>query len=385
MAATSGSGESFAPHGKLAPMDPTRRPDPHLFPAFLAGGRGTRFWPLSRRDRPKQLLDVTGEGAMLAVTQARADPLAPRENQLVVTSEDLARSCADLLALPRAQVLAEPAGRNTAAAVGLALLVAHVRDPEALVLALPSDHHVAKPARLQAQLRRGIHAARKLDGVVLFGAVPDRAATDYGYLSPGRSVRLSGAAGLHELKAFKEKPNPAGARRLLKAGAWWNSGMFCLPAASSLAALSRVLPALAEGLEALRPHVGRRTWRRALAEIYPQLPAISFDHGVLEQLDSIHALPLDVGWSDVGSWEALAELLPSDRAGNRSRGANLAHDAKDCVLVGAAAGDRTLVVLGLDELVLIDDGEVVLACPRGRERDVAGLLERLRRERPELT
>jgi mannose-1-phosphate guanylyltransferase len=366
-------------------MSARHRPDPHLVPAFLAGGRGTRFWPLSRRDRPKQLLDVTGEGAMLAVTQARVDPLAPREAQLVVTSADLAPSCRDLLGLPAAQVLAEPAGRNTAAAVGLALLVAHARDPHATVLALPSDHHVAKTARLQQQLRRGIRAARELDGVVLFGALPDRPATEYGYLSLGPEVSIRGATGLRKLKAFKEKPNPAGARRLVKAGALWNSGMFCLPAAASLDSIARVLPDLADGLEELRPHVGRRSWKAALAEVYPQLPAISFDHGVLEKLDAIHALPLDVGWSDVGSWEALAELLPGDRAGNRSRGPALAHDAKDCVLVGGDGGDRTLVILGVDELVLVDDGEVVFACPRGRERDVAGLLERLRTERPELT
>jgi len=365
-------------------MSPPRRPDPHLFPAFLAGGRGTRFWPLSRRDRPKQLLDVTGEGAMLCVTQARVDPLAPRENQLVVTSADLARSCSALLGLPAAQVLAEPSGRNTAAAVGLALLVAHARDAEAVVLALPSDHHVAQTSRLQQQLRRGVRAARKLDGVVLFGALPDRPATEYGYLSLGAEARVSGAAGLRKLRAFKEKPNPAGARRLVKAGALWNSGMFCLPAAASLAAIERVLPDLADGLEELRPHVGRRSWKKALASVYPRLPAISFDHGVLERLDSLHALPLDVGWSDVGSWEALAELLPGDEQGNRRRGLGLAHDAKDCVLLGREDGSRTLVVLGLDELVLVDDGEVVLACPRGRERDVPGLLERVSRERPEL-
>lgn len=359
-------------------------PDPRLHVAFLAGGRGTRFWPLSRAARPKQLLDVTGEGPMLRVTRDRVDELAPRENQLVVTSEELAADCRELLGLPARQVLAEPCARNTAAAVGLALLAAEVKDPEAVLLALPSDHHVSRPARLRAALRRGLRAAKRLRGVVLFGAVPDRPATEYGYLQPGAEAAVPGAKGLRRLRAFQEKPDPAGARRLVKAGAWWNSGMFCLPATETLDAIDELLPTLGAGLHLLRPHLGRRTWRAALAEIYPELPSISFDHGVLERLGEIHALPLDAGWSDVASWEALAELLPGDRAGNRLRGRALAHDAKGCVLVGTDES-RALVALGVEDLVLVDCGDVVLACPRGRERDVAGLLERLRRSEPELT
>jgi mannose-1-phosphate guanylyltransferase len=360
--------------------------DAHLHLAFLAGGRGTRFWPLSRHDRPKQLLDVAGEGPMLRVTRDRVAALAPPRNHLVVTGADLARPCGRLLGLPARQVLAEPVARNTAAAVGLAVLVAHAADPEAVVLALPSDHHVARPDRLRSLLRRGVRAARRTGGVVLFGAVPDRPATEYGYLTLGPERAVRGAAGLRRLRSFKEKPGPAGARRLVSAGALWNSGMFCLPAEATLAAIAATVPELAAGLEQLRPHVGRRTWRAALDDVYPDLPSVSFDHGVLERLDELHALPAEVGWSDVASWEALADLLGGDRSGNRLRGDVLAHDARGCVLVQRAeARGRTLVALGLEDVVLVDDGEVVLACPRGEERDVKGLLERLRRERPELS
>lgn len=360
------------------------RPDASVFVALLAGGRGTRFWPLSRSDRPKQFLDVTGHGPLLSVTRERVAGLCPPENVLAVTTRDLAGPVRRMLGLPPGNVVAEPSGRNTAPAVGLALVVAAARDPDAVVLALPADHHVTSPARLRRALRRGVRAARRLGGIVLFGAVPGRPATEYGYLELGEAATGRGAAAARRVKRFREKPDPRGARRLVARGALWNSGMFCLHAATTLEEVSRVLPALGAGLEELRPHVGRRSFGRALGDVHPRLPAISFDHGVLERSDRVHALPLDAGWSDVGTWESAAALWDSDRAGNSRRGEVVLHDARGCIALQQGSGDRTVVLMGTRDLVVVDTPDAVLVCPRDEARDVPGLLSRLRRQRPDL-
>lgn len=362
---------------------PSRSDD--VFVVLLAGGQGVRFWPLSRLSRPKPFLDPLGHGPLLQATRDRVAELCPPSQLLAVTSREHARLTGSTLGLPPSNVLAEPTRKNTAAAIGLALLVASCRDPDAVVLALPTDHHVARPARLRQVLRRGIRAARSLRGAVVFGAVPDRPETGYGYVSPGPAVALRGAAGLRRVRRFREKPTRRTALRLVRQGAWWNTGMFCLHAASVLAAIDRSLPELGAALSALRTHVDRPSWGRALARIQPAMPSISFDRGVVERLEELHVLPADVGWSDVGSWESLGELLPSDRRGNRALGRALFEGSSGCLAIqGDGAAGRAVVVVGADDLVIVDAGDVVCAFPRGRERDMGALLERIRRELPEL-
>lgn len=366
------------------PVPRPSRPDPRLFVALLAGGRGTRFWPLSRHSRPKQFLDVTGDGPLLAVTRERVRGLCPPENVLVVTTADLAEPTRRMLDLPHGNVIAEPSGRNTAPAVGLAALVALARRPDAVVLALPADHHVRRPRDLARLLRRGAAAAAATKGVVLFGAVPDRPETAYGYLVPGEGARAPGAPGLLRVARFREKPDAAGARRLLRQGALWNTGLFALHAQGALAEIGVTLPALHEQLLALAPHVGAPSFKTALQRLHPLMPAVSFDHGVLERSRRVFALRADVGWSDVGSWESLAELLADDGRGNRTRGRAIVEAARGCIVVQGGDAGRALVVLGVDDLVLVDAGDVVLACPRGRARDVKALMTRLAKHHPEL-
>ena len=239
--------------------------NPPLFLALLAGGRGTRFWPLSRHARPKQLLDVVGEGPMLARTLERVADLAPLARTLLITSTDLARQSAKLLELPAQNVIAEPEGRGTAAAVGLACLVASARHPDAVVAALPADHHVAKPARLRVLLARAAAAASAFHAPVLIGVPAIRASAHVGYLEPGDEVRLKGVPDLSEVESFTEKPSERRAKALIKGGATWNSGMFVLHAGATLEAMNLCLPELGAALARLRPHVGKPSWKRAVA------------------------------------------------------------------------------------------------------------------------
>jgi mannose-1-phosphate guanylyltransferase len=357
-----------------------------LFLALLAGGRGTRFWPLSRRARPKQLLDILGEGPMLARSLERVAALAPTARTLLVTSSDLARPSARLLGLPARNVLAEPEGRNTAAAVGLACLVAAARHPDAIVAALPSDHHVSSPARLRTLLLRAARAAAAFRAPVLIGVPALSASSQFGYVESGKSARLTGAPGLAEVAGFTEKPSPARAKALVARGAMWNSGMFVVHARATLEAMARCAPALGAALARLEKHLGRSTWRAALAREYGKLPSISFDHAVLERIQPVLCLraPDGLGWSDVGTWESLASLLPADASGNCARGPAFAQDSRGCVLIGESGGSRTLVVAGADNLVVVDAGDVILVAPRAVAANPVALLAALAKERPEL-
>ena len=358
-----------------------------LYLALLAGGRGTRFWPLSRRARPKQLLDILGEGPMLTRTLERVAELAPVSRTLLVTSADLARPSARLVRVPARNVLAEPEGRGTAAAVGLACLVAHARHADAVVAALPCDHHVAKPARLRMLLDRAARAAAALHAPVLLGVPAQGPSSHFGYLEPGPSVRLSGVTGLGgltEVESFTEKPSERKAVGLIARGATWNSGMFVLHAGSTLEAIARCLPELGAALARLRKHVDKPSWTRALAREYAGLASVSFDHGVLERIAPVLSLRADIGWSDVGTWESLAGLLARDATGNHWRGPAFAHDSRRCLLIGESGGDRTLVVVGADDLVVVDAGDVIFVAPRSVAANPKALLAALAKSRPEL-
>jgi mannose-1-phosphate guanylyltransferase len=362
----------------------TTSTSPPVFIALLAGGRGTRFWPLSRRAHPKQLLDVCGEGPMLLRTHQRVARLAPASRTLVITSEDLAAPVRSLLRLPAGNVLAEPEGRSTAAAIGLACLVASTRHPDAVVLALPADHHVRHPDRLVRLLEAGARAAAAFHAPVLLGIAPDSGNPHYGYLEPGEPATLRGVKGLVEVARFTEKPSEPRATALVARGALWNGGMFCLHAASTLEAIGRCLPRLGAALRRLRAHVGKATWQGALRREYRKLDSVSFDSGVLERIHPVLALRADVGWSDVGSWESLATLLAADADGNRSRGPSFIHASKRCLVVNAPGAARTIVVAGAEDLLVVDAGDVILVAPRKLARDPKGLLAALAEERPEL-
>lgn len=348
------------------------------FLALLAGGRGTRLWPLSRQLKPKQLLDVTGEGPLLQRCLERVAVLAPPANVLLVTSEDLALASGRLLGLPARNVLGEPMGRNTAPAVALALAAAVARDPQAVVLCLPADHHVAHPARLRRVLGKAAREAGRRQVPVLIGVPPTSPSSDYGYIVP-RSRE-----GLRAVSQFAEKPALQRARRLIARGALWNTGMFVLPARATLEAMRALVPAVAAAVEDL-PWSRPKALRSALADRWPRLEPQSFDTAVLERWDAVHVLEAaDLGWSDVGSWEAIAALQSRDDAGNRARGPAFFLHASGCVTFQHDSS-RTLVVLGAHDLMLVDTGDVVLAAPRSELGRLRELVAKLERARPELT
>ncbi len=348
-----------------------------MYSVVMAGGSGTRFWPASREARPKQLLALTGERSLLQQTVERMAPLTPPERVLVVTGAGHAAAVAGQLPqVPAGQVVAEPMARNTAAAAGLAAAWVARKDPQAVCLVLPADHLITDEPLFRQTLERAADVARSGDYLVTLGLTPRYPATGFGYIEAGQVVDEQPPQ-VFQVKAFHEKPDRPTAQKYIDSGRYyWNSGMFAWRAEVLLAEIQRHLPELAAGLEELAPALGTDRQAEALARVYPRLPKISVDNGVLEKSEAIRVVKADFGWSDVGSWEAMADLWPADQAGNACQhGQVLAIEAKDNLV---SAGGRLAALLGVSGLVAVVTDDVLLILPRERAQDVRLIIEELK-------
>jgi mannose-1-phosphate guanylyltransferase len=348
-----------------------------MYSVVMAGGSGTRFWPASRQARPKQLLALTSKRSLLQQTIDRMAPLTPAEQVLVVTGAHHAAPVIEQLdQVPAAQVIAEPMARNTAAAAGLAAAWVAKRDPSAVCLVLPADHLITDEALFLDTLRRAADIASADDCLVTLGLNPRYPATGFGYIEAGEMISEEPPP-VFAVKAFHEKPDLATAQAYLESGRhMWNSGMFAWRAEVLLNEISRFIPDLAHGLEELAPDLGTERQADALARVYPKLPKISVDNGVLEKSDSIRVVEADFGWSDVGSWDAMSELWPSDSSGNAAQaGKLLGIDASGNLV---SAGSRLTALLGVDNLVAVVTDDVLLILPRDRCQDVRQVIDTLK-------
>lgn len=348
-----------------------------LHAVIMAGGSGTRFWPASRRSKPKQLLSLVGGAPLIRTTVERILPLVPAERIWVVTTEATAGATREVLPeLAPGNVLVEPEGRDTAACAGFAAVVVRHSDPDGVCLVLPADHVIRETSRFRRALAAGAQMVEDNGGLLTFGVRPTRPETGFGYLQVGREHGAVGDWSVHELARFVEKPDLETARRYLDEGGYlWNSGMFVWPVADLLAEIRRQLPRLADGLETIADALGGDRERETIAEVYPTLQRISVDYGIMEGAENCWTIPVDFPWSDVGAWPALGELLECDDSGNALRGRTVVLDCDDCVLVGegplvAAAGVKDLIVVATPEAVL-----VMPAAESQRVKDIVALLE----------
>ena len=344
-----------------------------LYPVVMAGGSGTRFWPLSRKARPKQFLALATDRPLIVETVKRLEGLATPGRTYVVCGPVHARAVRRLLPrLPAANVLVEPIARNTAPAIGLATLHVQARDPEGVLAVLPSDHHVADVPGFRAVLVRAAEVARS-GALVTIGIEPTRPETGYGYIRVGEQLH-GGAA---RVKAFVEKPDaPTAAGYLASGGYLWNGGIFVFTARAMLEAIARHMPELAAVLDRIAPTLGTSRYGAALKKWFPTAKAVSIDYGVMEKAEQIAVVPGAFGWSDVGSFAALPEVRPGDDAGNVvvGEGAVLV-DSAGCVVVGSG---RPLGLVGLRDMVVVDSGDAVLVVPRDRSQDVRAVVQSLK-------
>jgi mannose-1-phosphate guanylyltransferase len=349
---------------------------PPLFAVILAGGSGTRFWPASTRELPKQFLKLAGKRTLLAETHARIASLIPLERTLVVTAAAYAGLVQKTLKrLPPGNILAEPCARNTAAAVAWAALEIEAREPGAAHVVLPSDHVIHPAPRLRDALRAACDEACASGALVTFGVRPSYPATGYGYIEIGSALGEHQKLAIHAVQRFVEKPDRARAESFLASGRFlWNSGMFAWTTSSILSALREFAPAVHGPLS-----LARASER---ASLYPGLPSISVDHAILEKARNVRVVPVDFTWSDVGSWSAIPEVTTPDAHGNSASGGTtvITEDARGCVVYGKL-GELTALI-GVENMVVVRAGKCVLVCPKDRAQDVKKIVTRLENEGP---
>ena len=348
---------------------------------ILAGGRGTRFWPRSRTRQPKQLLNIVGRETMLEQTIARLSPLFPSSRMWIVTNgEQAAAVRRQSPKISAAHVLAEPVGRNTAAAIGLAAIhLLREAGPDALMAVLPADHFIAQPARYRRIVRAALEVATRPGALVVLGIPPTRPETGYGYIElSGRAAPALGQQ-VSAVRRFTEKPSLLHARKYAASRHYlWNAGMFFWRVSTFLAGLERHLPKTHAELLRLAETIGAPRYHATLRRVYPQLENISVDYALLEpasrdlRRNLIFALPAAVGWSDIGSWAAVYELLARAPGENVSASHFVALDATGNFLWSPS---KFVAALGVRDLVVVETPDALLICPRNRAQDVGQIVK----------
>jgi len=347
-----------------------------LRPLILAGGSGTRFWPLSRRSRPKQLLPLASSHPLLVDTVSRLAPLATVRDVLVACGRVHVQAIRKMLPkLPRSSLIVEPVGRNTAPCVAVAAAIIAKKSPEAIIAVLPADAHVADPHRFRRDLSSAAEAATG-GSLVTLGIQPSRPETGYGYIEVGDRLAESVA---HRAIRFVEKPDLARATEYLASGRFlWNAGIFVFRADGMLTAIEKYLPEMTFGAREIANAHGTKKFDAKMNRLFPELPSISLDYGVMEKADDVLVVPASFGWSDLGSFAALPEVRPRDEAGNVLSGDVVAVDSKGCVVLGEK---RLIAALGLTDMVVVDAGDAVLVCPKDRSQDVRRIVDELAKRR----
>jgi len=383
----SGSGvlKPLAASGVNVRLCTTVKISPHFYPVILAGGRGTRFWPLSRKRRAKQLLALDGKQTMIQQTVARLTPMAAPKRFWIITNDDLRPAIlGQMKSLPAKQVVAEPLGRNTAPAIGLAAFLLLRQDPDAVLGLFPSDHVIADPAQYRATLSRGIEIAAAGENIVVLGIRPTRAETGYGYIEAGAPAQ----DGSLRVRRFTEKPNLERAKQFVEAGNYfWNSGMFLWRADTLANALREHLPNTALLLEKIAAAYGTSKFAATFRRLYPKCENISIDYAVLEPRSAkgeaqsgIYCLPSDFGWNDLGSWTALHE--------HHAAKARAKLNAKSAVpLAGSFALDaennyvhapgKFVALVGVNNLVIVETEDALLVTTLDRSQDVGKIVKYL--------
>lgn len=361
----------------------------HAYAVIIAGGKGTRFWPLSRPQHPKQLLRILSRKSLIRETVDRTVPLFGSRKTLVVTvAEHYDAVRREIPVLPERNFIVEPQGNNTAPCIGLAAVELAGRDPEAAMVILPADHWVSHLNSFFRAIRIAIRLAREQDALVTIGIRPNYPETGYGYILKGEKIKGTGDVPCCRVRGFEEKPALQRARRLLRRrGSLWNSGIFVWKVATILEMLRRFSPSVARGIRNIQAAAHGATLTNPSARLrsvmrreYQRMPNVSIDYAVLEKAGKegrVLTLEGDFGWSDVGNWAAVHRMLPRDGRGNAGIGKWLGFKSKDCFVYSR---DRLVALLGVQGLVVVDTADALLVAAMERPQEVKDLVEELIRK-----
>ncbi len=354
-----------------------------FYALIMAGGIGTRLWPASRRDRPKQTLKLVGHRTMFEHAIDRIAPVFQPDHIFVVAgSEHVADLSDQAPELPAENLIVEPVGRGTAPAIGLGAIHLRRRDPDAVMAVLTADHFIANIDRFQRVLEAAAEAARE-GHLVTLGIEPSSPSTGYGYIQQGEKLEQLDGFDIFRVARFTEKPDEQTARQMVESGDYtWNSGMFIWTVDRIMEEFQRQMSGFYVKLAEVEGILGTHGYRPTLERVWPTVDKESIDYGVMEGAEDVAVIPVDIGWSDVGSWGSLADLLgrigKQDSGGNVVVGKHIGIDTENSLIFG---NQRLIATIGLGNMVIVDTDDAVLICPIDREQEVRDLVRRLEREK----
>jgi mannose-1-phosphate guanylyltransferase len=354
-----------------------------MYALILAGGSGTRLWPYSRKSRPKQFLSFHGPMTMLQETVQRVLPLIPLERILVATSAEYADLVTEQLPdLPHDNILVEPCGRGTAPCIGLAALTIQRRDANAVMAVLSADHRIEQATQLLTALTAGAELAQQ-GLLITLGVEPTRPSSGYGYIRRGDCIECPGPLTAHKVDAFVEKPDIERAQRYLSSGEYlWNAGIFVWRADRILEELDRHRPALGRMLTAIDRAADAYEMQQIINKLWTSVEHVAIDVAVFEQTEAAAVLSVQLGWSDIGDWAALADTLPIDDFGNAIVGEHMTLNTYDSMIYGR---NRTVITIGVAELLIVDTEDALLICSRDSAQEVKAAVTKLYEHRERLT
>lgn len=355
-----------------------------MLAVIMAGGAGTRFWPLSREKMPKQLLKIGGDDTLIQQTISRILPLIKQKDVFIVTNHGLSDEVNAQLSAKFGKswdmnFILEPEARNTAPALGLAALHLNRIDPDGIMVVLSADHAIRKTDELLTLINKAADAAAE-NYLVTLGIKPDRPETGYGYIKAGDPcAELDDVSGVCKVEAFVEKPNIEIAREYLKHGRYyWNSGIFIWKTSALLREIEKHAPSLYEGLMEIQENIGTDKETEVIRQVFKRLESISIDYAVMEKTDRAAVIPADIGWSDVGSWTALDDVSEHDTSGNVIAGNVIDIDSHDSIIY---AEKRLVATIGLKDVVVVDTPDATLVCSKDRAQDVKKVVEELKKRK----
>ena len=347
-----------------------------MYAVIMAGGRGTRFWPLSREKKPKHLLNITDEKTIIQKTVERIRPLIPETNIYVITGanhcEEVKYQCSNI---PEEIIIAEPVGRNTAPCIGLAAVKIKKMDPHAVMVVLPADHLITNEDLFLNTLTTAGEMAQKGNYLITIGIKPTGPETGYGYIEEGEPVSSIGGNDIYKVKSFREKPDITQAEKFIKDGKFfWNSGTFIWTVSTILDAIKNLLPDLYEGLLKIESSLDTENEEYVLRRVYEDIKPVSIDYGVMEKADGALLVKGTFGWSDIGSWDALYDVLSKDEKGNSLRGPVITIDSSNSLIYSP---HKLVTLVGVENLIVVETEDSLLICNRGCSQDVKKVVDML--------
>jgi len=352
-----------------------------LYAVIMAGGAGTRLWPLSRKSQPKQALRLIGERTMFQHAVDRLAPLLPMECILVVTSPAIAAVLRPQVpGLPEENFILEPSGRDSAPAAGLAAIRLLAKDPDAIMMMVTADHYIVDAEQFRSVLVAAAEVAAE-GTIVTLGIQPTYPATGYGYVAAGDAHTIVDGFRVYRSAGFTEKPDRATAVRFVEGGRYsWNSGMFIWRADRLMAEYRSQLPDLYASLVRIAAVLGKPEEGDILRAEWEGIRRVSIDYGIMERADDVAVIPAELGWSDIGSWASLLEVLEGDEAGNVLQAAAVALDTRRTLIRSESGQGRLIAAIGLEDMIIVDTPDVLLVCPRSRTEQVREIVKRLETE-----